>query len=163
MAACRQAWCRRRGWEFHKFTRRHHGRDCLQSSSRRVCLVLAKAPKTTTLGIHFLQKGSIYSNMASLLIIPLLRAMHIKTLQFISTMNFFIYFNMIRTCKGFNTLITFIRFLSSMCSFMYSETTMAWKGFSPSVHSQGFCLVCILSCLWRLQRYAKTFPHSLHS
>lgn len=89
--------------------------------------------------------------MATLLTIPLLRAKHIKTLQFISTMNSFIYFNMIRTCKGFNTLITFISFLASMCSFMYSETTVAWKGFSPSIHSQGFCLVCILLCLWSLQ------------
>ena len=37
---------------------------------------------------------------------------------------------MIRTCKGFTTLVILIRFLSSMCSCMYSETTVAFKGFS---------------------------------
>ena len=37
---------------------------------------------------------------------------------------------MIRTCKGFTTLVILTRFLSSMCSFMYSETTVACKGFS---------------------------------
>ena len=36
---------------------------------------------------------------------------------------------MIRTCKGFTTLVILTRFLSSMCSFMYSETTVACKGF----------------------------------
>ena len=32
--------------------------------------------------------------------------------------------------QGFTTLVILIRFLSSMCSCMYSETTVAFKGFS---------------------------------
>ena len=32
--------------------------------------------------------------------------------------------------QGFTTLVILIRFLSSMRSFMYSETTVAFKGFS---------------------------------
>ncbi|CAO2609310.1 hypothetical protein LEMLEM_LOCUS14149, partial [Lemmus lemmus] len=36
-------------------------------------------------------------------------------------------------CKGFTTLITLIRFLSSMCSFMYLKRTALCKGFTTLI------------------------------
>ena len=52
-------------------------------------------------------------------------------------------------CKSFSTLITFIKFLSYMGSFMFLKTRTLWKGFYHIGYIHKVSLQNVFFCLWR--------------
>lgn len=71
----------------------------------------------------------------------------ITIIGLLSTMWSLMYLEMSVRCKGPITLITFLRFLSCTCSFVYSEMTVSWKALPHLLHSCSFSTVYVLLCI----------------